>query len=202
MFYYEPETSEKVNFRNNYHNYYCLDYAKIYLGWPTDLLPHEFCLDSIYYPRKNKINFAGTLSMHGECENFSNFKSLINACKKKRIPFYHNNPWKSPLTRSELIKYVRDSIVAVDIRSKKHLSQGLVTCRVFKNISYGHLGLTNSQHIYNALEGNCIYAEDGSQLLDQGLSNRFNFKFIRDAMIYVSENHTYINRVNNLLEVL
>ena len=83
-----------------------------------------------------------------------------------------------------------------------HLKQKLLTCRVFKNISYGHLGLTNSEEIYKELDGNCVYCDDTAQLFYDGMGNRENEKLILDGMRFVKENHTYINRVNSLLSIL
>ena len=100
------------------------------------------------------------------------------------------------------MELTRRSMLGVDIRSKEHVKQRLVTCRVFKNISYGHLGLTNSEEIYNEMDGNCIYNTDTRQLFYDGIKNMNNFDLIKDGMQYVKENHTYINRVQSLLSVL
>jgi hypothetical protein len=77
-----------------------------------------------------------------------------------------------------------------------------LTCRVFKNISYGHLGLTNSKAIYEELEGNCVYNENTEELFYDGMKNRKNYKLISDGMKFVKENHTYINRINSLISIL
>ena len=47
--------------------------------------------------------------------------------------------------------------LGVDIRGPLHIKQGLLTCRVFKNISYGHLGVTNSEEIYNELKRENVF---------------------------------------------
>ena len=71
-----------------------------------------------------------------------------------------------------------------------------------KNISYGHLGLTNSEEIYNEMDGNCIYNSDTAQLFYDGMTNRNNYDIIRKGMQFVKENHTYINRINSILSVV
>ena len=103
---------------------------------------------------------------------------------------------------AEVIITTQKSLLGVDIRGPQHLKQELLTCRVFKNISYGHLGLTNSKAVYEELDGNCIYNQDTRQLFHDGMNNRENYKLIRDGMNYVKENHTFINRINSLLSVL
>ena len=79
--------------------------------------------------------------------------------------------------------------MAPDIRGPEHLRTRVVTCRVFKNISYGHLGLTNSEEIYNEMDGNCIYNPDTRQLFYDGLENIDNFDMIRSGMQYLSLIH-------------
>ena len=88
-----------------------------------------------------------------------------------------------------------------DIRGKWHVETRVVTCRVAKNISYGHLGMTNSEQIYNEMDGNCIYNPDPAELFHDGMRNRENYDLIRKGMEYVKENHTYINRAQSLLKV-
>ena len=66
----------------------------------------------------------------------------------------------------------------------------LLTCRVFKNISYGHLGLRNSKAVYEELEGNCIYNENTEKLFYDGMKNREKYKLISDGMMFVKEHHT------------
>lgn len=177
-------------------------WKSIYFNWATNLLPYEFDFSSKYLPRKKSINFIGTIAKLGETENLSNMKPLMKRAKKLGIKFNHFNPWKSPVSTEHARKLIEESIVAPDVRGKKHVAQGLVTCRVFKNISYGHLGLTNSIAIYNAMEGNLIYEENSVALLDRGLGNRFNYNLIDKGMKYCMEKHTYLNRCQDLLKLV
>ena len=102
----------------------------------------------------------------------------------------------------EVTRRIQESVLAPDIRGPEHLRTRVVTCSVFKNISYGHLGLTNSEEIYNEMDGNCIYNPDTRQLFYDGLDNIDNFDLISKGMQYVKENHTYINRAKSILSVL
>ena len=43
-----------------------------------------------------------------------------------------------------------------------------------QDISYGHLGLTNSEQIYQEMDGNMIYNPDPAQLFHDGMANRKN----------------------------
>ena len=200
--YFEPKTSEMVRVKNDYVDYEIPDYDKLYISWATNLLPEEIDFENMYLPRKNVIHYCGTISGAGVCENASTIIPFVEECQRHNIQFIHNDPWQNPLPFDEVMGRIQESVLGVDIRGPQHLKQKLCTCRVFKNISYGHLGLTNSEEIYNELDGNCVYNPDTRQLFHDGLSNIDNFDLIRNGMQYVKENHTYVNRVNTILSIL
>ena len=200
--YFEAKTGDKVQVLNNYHDYEMDSYDKLYISWATNLLPDEIDVGDITIPRKSVVHYCGTISASGVCENYSTVIPFAEECQKHNIQFIHNDPWQNPLPFEEVIRRIQESALAPDIRGPEHLRTRVVTCRVFKNISYGHLGLTNSEEIYNEMDGNCIYNEDTRQLFYDGLENVDNFDLIKDGMQYVKENHTYINRAQSLLSVL
>jgi hypothetical protein len=200
--YYEPKTDNNIIIKNNYVNYSINDFDKIYISWATNLLPHEINFDDMNIQRENNIYYCGTISYSGDCETISNLNPFIEACKEHQINFIHNDCWSNPLTSTQVIELSKKSILGIDIRGPKHLKENLITCRVFKNISYGHLGLTNSSAIYEAMDGNCIYNIDTKQLCYDGMNNKTNYKLIKTGMDYVKNNHTYINRINSILSVL
>lgn len=200
--YFVPKTNQKVRVVNDYVDYEMDDYDKVYISWATNLLPEEFDENDIYLKREDLIYYSGTISPSGVCENYSNFSPFIDACRKNNINFIHNDPWSNPLSTEEVISRTKKSILGIDIRGPQHLKQGLLTCRVFKNISYGHLGLTNSSTVYEELDGNCILNADTEQLFYDGMENRSNYNLIKSGMKFVKENHTYINRIHSLISIL
>jgi hypothetical protein len=200
--YFVPKSLKKVKVKNDYVDYEIDDYDKVYIAWGTNLLPDEFEEEDIYLERENVIYFFGTISAHGICENYSNWQPFLKACNDNQIKFIHNDPWQNPMSMGDVIINTQKSLLGIDIRSPRHLKQELLTCRVFKNISYGHLGLTNSKAVYEELEGNCIHNENTEELFYDGVKNRENYKLISDGMKFVKENHTYINRINSLLSIL
>lgn len=200
--YYESKKYEKTAVINDYHNYWTDDYDKIYITWATNLLPHEFNFDDIEYPREKKIYFSGNLSGSGRCENLSMFTPFIRECEKNNIEFIHNDPFSNPLSDEEVIYRTKTSILGVDIRGPEHIKNGYVPCRVFKSISYGHLGMTNSSEVSKELDGNCLYQPNTSQLFYDAMHMRLDHKFIEKCMNYVKDNHTYLNRIESILSVL
>lgn len=200
--YYEPKTSNKVRIKNDYHDYEMDDYDKLYIGWASNLLPEEINYDDMYIPREQNIYFCGTIGHSGQCENYSNWRPFLEEVKKAGYGFIANDPWRNPLSDEEVIRRMRESIIAPDIRGPFHVKTRVIPCRVFKNVSYGHLGVTNSEEIYNEMEGKCVYNSDTAQLFHDAMSQRENAKLIEEGMKLVKENHTYINRVNSILETL
>jgi len=200
--YYQPKETKTIHFKNDYVNYNIPDYNKFYITWATNKLPHEINFDDVNYSRKNVINFCGNLSGSGRCENYSTFVPFINECSKNNIPFIHNDPFRNPLSEEEVVKRTKDSIISIDIRGPEHLKNGYVPCRVFKSISAGHLGTTNSQEVYNELNGHCLYEPNTANLFYRAMEKKNDKEFILNSMKYVKEHHTYINRINSLLSLL
>jgi len=200
--YLQEKTDGMVRVKNDYHDYEIEDYDKFYIAWATSTLPDEFDFEDMNYPRENKIFFTGNLSPGGVCENYSTFKPFIEECIKNKIEFFHNNPWQNPLSQKEVIELTKRSILGVDIRGPEHLRNGYIPCRMFKNMSWGHLGTTNSEEVYKEAEGHCLFQPDTSQLFYDAMEKRTDYDFIRKGMLYVQENHTFVNRVKTIMSLL
>lgn len=200
--YFQKKTNRRVQVLNEHHQYWIEDYDKFYITWATNYLPDEFDLNDIHYPRENKIYFSGNISSYGRCENYSTFKPFIEECSKNNIEFIHNDPFSNPLSEEEVIMRTKKSILGVDIRGAEHIRNGYVPCRVFKSISWGHLGMTNSYEVFKELDGNCIYSPDTAIMYYDAIEKRSDYEFIRNSMLYVKENHTYINRIKSIMSIL
>lgn len=200
--YLSERKNRRVQVLNDYHKYWIEDYDKFYVTWATNYLPSEFDFEDIKYPRENKIYFSGNISSTGRCENYSTFKPFIDECQKNGIEFIHNDPFSNPLDENEVIERTKKSILGVDIRGPEHIKNGYVPCRVFKSISWGHLGITNSYEVYNELEGNCLYSKDTAQMFYDSMNKKNDFDFIKKSMKYVKENHTYVNRIQSIMKLL
>lgn len=200
--YFYAKQNKIIHHKNKYFDQYITDYNVIYISWATNLLPEEIDINTMYMPRQNKIIYCGTISDQGINENLSMFKPFLEECKKNNIAFHHNDPWISPLSSKHVMQLTQSSLLGIDIRGPEHIRTQVIPCRVFKNISYGHLGLTNSEAIRDLMDGNCVFNQDTSQLFYDAMSNRTNFKLIDRGMRYVRENHTYINRINSIISIL
>ena len=195
-----------------------MNYECIYTCWATDLLPEEIKeenIDICNNLRTNNIYWCGSYDTSNNPELYK----FVKAAKENNINFIFNDPWKKPLPYEEVNKLTMQSCMSPDIRCSGdpnkiklgetgtcHKTIGYIPCRILKAISYGLLGITNSKHVYELLDKKVIYNDDEYQLCYDALkeiNNKETLKdLIKEQMKIVRENHTYINRINDLLKVL
>lgn len=200
--YFEPRTNTTIHYKNNYREYDCSDYDKFYITWAANKLPNEFDENDMFIPKERAIYYCGTLGSQGVNENMSVYGPFIAECHKQGVQFVHNDPWVNPLPDAEVIARSQKSILGIDLRGPEHLRNGLLPCRVFKMMSYGQLGLTNSPDVYEQLEEHCVFESDPVLLYHKGMLERTNYAKIKQGMEFVKENHTYVNRAKALLSIL
>jgi hypothetical protein len=122
----------------------------IHQPWATDLTPDEIDLNNAmnYNPQQNKIYFIG--SSHDNRNQINQFAGAAMAAGKEFIVGKTN-------TDRENFNAVRESFISVDIRGDWHIECGYLPCRIFKNISYGRITGTNSEHVKKILGDHVIY---------------------------------------------
>ena len=101
------------------------------------------------------------------------------------------------------MRLIQQSIIAPAIQTKWQVDNGYVPCRIFKNISYGKMGLTNNITVLKLFNNNIIYHPDIDSLLVNGLNfektNKEEKKeIIVKNMEYVRDNHTYLNKIETI----
>jgi hypothetical protein len=190
-----------------------LQYDNFYTLWATDLIPSEIDLKDRFSKKENYIFFAGTIGggLGGpkdckkappEYDNLIYLNPFIKACEENNIEFKYNCPWKSPQSFEEQRQIIKHAYLAPDVRHKAFLDWGYIPCRTFKNISYGQLGITNSKSVYDLFEGNIVYNDDTYQLFYDAKTKKDDHKMIKNQMLFVKNYHTYLNRCEELLEVV
>jgi len=188
-----------------------MEYECIYTCWATDLVPNEILEENIYRKRDNKVYWFGSA-------NHTNTKEIAifyEECQKNGIEFVTNNPWHNPQSFETVQEYTMRSLMSPDFRSSGdpnkiaigetgtcHKQIGYIAGRILKAISYGHLGITNSRHTYELLDKQVVYNADESQLFYDAYKELNNYELIKLQMNIVRENHTYLNRIQDLLYTL
>lgn len=201
---YSINCLNNVNYENNIY-YYSNDKNCIYMPWGTDLLPCEIDeniknLES--FEIKDISNFIGMPLEH-------NVK-LKEALKKYNIEYnnyggtFDKNSERNK-SIEENMRLIQESIIAPALQTEWQIDNHYIPCRIFKNISYGKMGITNSETVYNLFNKKIIYSTDIDELVKKSLEfNKRDDKFsiIRELMIEVRDNHTYVNRINFILDFI
>jgi len=188
-----------------------MNYEAVYMTWPTDLLPWEIHLEDAEKPRENVIHFVGTFYNNPRLELFKETAEVHG------INWIHHDPWTKPIGFEGAKELVQRSILAPDFRpastdedkaqygelnGKNHLGIGYIPCRLYKNISYGHLPLTDSPHAAEHFGDAVVFDKDIKQLFKKGLEAQSDIERKHRAMKFVQNRHTYIHRVRDLLRAL
>jgi hypothetical protein len=200
--YYEPSTNQVVDFKNGRVNYRIDDFDKVYIGWATNLMPNEINEDDVYYPRSNNVYFLGSISNDGRYSNIHLIEEFANECRKNNIEFVLNNFSNNQLSEEDYIRLSKESLLGFDIRCQADVEWGRISCRLYKNMSYGHLGMTNCYEAYKELDEYCLYKESSSELFYAAMEKKDDYEFIKQSVNYIKEYHTYVNRVQSILKVL
>ena len=182
--------------------YYDVGDKCIYMPWATDLLPHE--IDAIKnniasVKKENKIFFIGSIGA-GRFGNSPQIDLFKKACKKSGIQFQH----AGSISEAENIRLTQKSYMAPALQGEWQCTVGYIPCRIFKNISYGQLGITNSETVYNLFNKKIVYNPDAYQLFYDARNRLQNVKTseLHELMDFVRDNHTYLNRIKHLFNFI
>lgn len=174
----------------------------LYQAWGTNLLPHEIDYENPvkFNPNAKHLNYVGMFYGKELWWWAKEFATEIS--NNHGVEFKLFTQSESDDTNKELIQ---KSFLCPDFRNDWHLRCGYIPCRIFKNISYGKMGITNNPTVYELFDKKIIYSNSIDELVKKGLE--FNDRpdrnnIIRELMINVRDNHTYLNRINFILDII
>jgi len=200
---------EQYRFLDNTNiQYYDIDNHAVHMPWGTNLLPDEINknIEKIsvapQYKKSSGMVFIGSIWFRNENEMKILEKSCTDSnisCKFLRIE-----------DEEEHSRMIRESLIAPSIQGALHcISEDsfYIPCRIFKNISFGSLPITNNIGVYNLFKDYLImYDTNIDTLIKKSVKFQednyddyatYKKELIR-VMEYVRDNHTYVNRLNNL----
>lgn len=188
--------------------YYDRSAPAIVIPWATDLLPKE--IEEMEeklgtFPKTKEVWWIGTLGLTDhQFSNFSEIDPFRKAAEESGIQFIHSCPWGRPMSVEDHIQKIASSFMAPAIVGKWQKKQGYIPCRIFKNISYGNMGITNSYRTWELFEKKIVYNPDTYQLFYDAIEamKTYTLEDQKEMMEFVKNKHTYINRTETLLECL
>lgn len=198
--YKELEYGQKYEYYSKINDYNCL-----YMYWATDLLPEEIDeniknINNI--KTSNEINFVGSMTsiwnqLKHICNvnkiNFNNYGATFNINSTNNISIKQN------------IELTKKSIIAPALQDTQQIIKDYIPCRIFKNISYGKMGITNNPIVNHLFDNKLIYDNNLLELIKKSVAfERYPNKneIIVELMKYVRDNHTYINRINTIIKYI
>ncbi len=175
----------------------------IYMPWATDLLPHEIEENKkkIAHIQKNKTaTFIGTISAGAPFDNNKEIGAFKKACGERGITFKQEGSCNRSM--EDNIRCVQEALLAPALQGWWQCRQGYIPCRIFKNISYGAMPITNSKIVYELFDKKIIYHPDSYQLGLEAIKHLqiWSLEDQYDLMDLVKEKHTYLNRIESLFQ--
>ena len=178
----------------------------VYQPWATDLLPHEIDLNTANNEMYNRqCVWIGSYSPndHSEFQNNTELNPFFDECKKAGLLVRTSSPWSNPISPEENKKLINKAYLAPSIVGAFQKKTYYLPCRIFKNISYGHLGITNSEYVNKIFDNKLVYDSDTSKLFYKAIEKKNDPKAVEEIKFLMNEvktKHTFINRAKVLLD--
>lgn len=174
----------------------------LYMPWATDLLPYEIDAIKENLPLVKKdfvARFIGT-SWGGFFGNVDKVQAFKKSCNKNGIQF----EVQSHVDMQEHIDLIKTAYLAPTLFGQWQCEHGYIPCRIFKNISYGNFGITNSEAVYNLFDKKIVYNPDCYELCNAAIEYAKNLDInqVYEQMDCVKNKHTYLNRIDILCSFL
>lgn len=194
--------------------FYNLQDRSIHMPWATDLLPHEIEENKINLRSSQLNQLSKSVVFVGSCDgtdvygNRTEIETFKNICINEGFNFicvggYGNFP-SGFIGNNSNISLTKEAYLAPAIQSRYQCAFGYIPCRIFKNISYGKLGITNSKIVWEFFGKKIVYNADLRQLFyDAKLAmERDSVPEILSQMQFVQNKHTYLNRIESLINFI
>jgi len=173
----------------------------LYIPWATDLLPAEIDQNiQRILVSKPILNFVGMMiepwdQVKQWCEQHQIAFREIGGFSNHRVDFEENQ------------RLIQESFLAPAVQNAWQVEKGYIPCRIFKNISYGKMGMTNSRRVNELFGNRLLYHSNIHELMRMGVEFEQRpveekRKIMVPLMEYVRDHHTYLNRVELLLSSL
>jgi hypothetical protein len=169
--------------------------------WATDLLPHEIEANkakaTVFNHDSRVINWVGNTRR--------TLDGFAGACREKGIEFRRLGGFDNkdvPITVLDNMRLIQESMFAPTIVDDYQLANPYYPCRIFKNISYGHYGVTNSKFVNEFFNYELVYNPESYYLFLAAMRHlpTASLETLHRHMDRIAKDHTYLNRVKAIVE--
>jgi hypothetical protein len=136
----------------------------LYQPWGTNLLPDEF-FPPVFNAASNIVSFVGSVWDGNGQGNRDQIHELRRAVEARGLVFDH----RAGVSDEHNVQLVRDSRFAPAVAGAWQVEHEYLPCRVFKNISYGSLGVTNVPRFWELFGDAAVVSTDITELVDKAL---------------------------------
>ncbi len=189
--------SEKSDIKIDEVRYFNTATQTLFQPWGTDLLAEEF-KKPIFNGKTRLFFWIGSIwNDHLNRGNITKIKELKEVLKSKKIIFIHLRFIPDLFN----IFFIRLSRIAPAITGQHQENVNYLPCRMFKNISYGQLGLTNIQKFKDILGDSFIESISTTELIEKGLSIKKNeyIKLVQKQQDIIKK-YTYKESIENIIK--
>jgi hypothetical protein len=172
------------------------------MPWATDLFPQEIeenikKIEVISKSYKQVCHFIGMILDNP-------WKPCRVVCEKNNVSFLSVGGFSgNNVSIEENMKRVQESMIAPAFQEPWQITNGYIPCRIFKNISYGKMGITNNEVVQELFNDKLIFNTDVSVATQTAIANvqkGENIELLKELMVEVKNNHTYLNRIEDIFQ--
>jgi hypothetical protein len=198
---YTKEVESKSEPLNDY-RFIRFDGKCLYIPWGSDLHPHEIDknIDRIEEINKNPKNICHFIGMILD----NPWKPCKEVCQQNNIQFSYVGGFdKNNVSIQENQRRVQEAIIAPAFQEPWQIEHSYIPCRIFKNIGYGKMGITNNPIVQEFFGNRLIFDSDikvATQKAIDSARSGTDLNLLKELMIEVRDHHTYINRVKDIFE--
>lgn len=120
----------------------------LFQPWGTNLLAEEF-LDPVFNAHARECAFVGAVWDDGGLGNAATIPDLEEILGRRGLHFTH----LTQVGEQEMVRAIRGSRIAPALAGAWQVQHNYLPCRVFKNVSYGALAVTNVLRFADLMPG-------------------------------------------------
>jgi hypothetical protein len=178
--------------------YFDREHRSLVFYWGTDLLPHEIEVnkpDRVFNKDSREFNNIGSL----DDMKRPAIEGFVRACRENGIEYHNYGGYNGGeiVSVEKHIRLIKRSYMAPAFQGADQAAQGYMSCRIFKNISYGQPGIIHSAYANQVFGGKLICNADTYALFYEAREQLQSMPLaeLHAQMDFVAKSHTYLNKL-------